>query len=150
MLRKKLKIQDEKCLIQVFWETNRKRYISYICHQGPQSGKFHVKCKKFQFGTGIAFFRSTIKKPLPYLKSAPLNLSKCKLCAKIKILKFRPNGPFFSVFRLKFEKANAIFEIRILQFIQIPKFEQNNDNDNSSNKKWNQKMPYLGILGLEF
>ena len=42
---------------------------------------------------------------------------------------------FFEYFRLKFDKANAIFEINALEFIQISKIEQNN-NDNSSNKKW--------------
>ena len=40
----------------------------------------------------------------------------------------------FECFRLKFEKANIIFENNALEFIQIPQIEQNN-NDNSNNKK---------------
>ena len=40
----------------------------------------------------------------------------------------------FEYFRLKFEKANIIFENNALEFIQIPQIEQNN-NDNSNNKK---------------
>ena len=39
----------------------------------------------------------------------------------------------------------VIFEIKALEFIQIPKIEQNN-NDNSINKKWDQKLLYLGIF----
>ena len=53
-----------------------------------------------------------------------------------------------SIFRLKFGKANVTFEINTLEFIQIPKIEQNSDNSN--NKKWNKKMPYLGILVCKF
>ena len=44
----------------------------------------------------------------------------------------------FEYFRLKFEKANVIFEINAFEFIQIPKVEQNN-NHNSNNKKFDQK-----------
>ena len=36
-------------------------------------------------------------------------------------------------FRFKFEKANFIYEINSLEFIQLPKIEQNND-DNSNNE----------------
>ena len=61
-----------------------------------------------------------------------------KFCAKIKILKFGLERPFLSIFRLKFVKANVIFEISTLEFIQIPKIDQNNSG-NSNNKKWNQK-----------
>ena len=53
-----------------------------------------------------------------------------KFCVEIKTFKF---GPFLSIFKLKFEKANVIFEINTLEFIQIPKIEQNNNNDNSNN-----------------
>ena len=44
----------------------------------------------------------------------------------------------FEYFRPKFEKANIIFEINALEFMQIPKIEQNN-NDKSNNEKWDQK-----------
>ena len=71
-----------------------------------------------------------------------------KVCAKIKILKFGLERPFFSIFRLQFGKANVIFEINTLEFIQIPNIGQNSDNSN--NKKWNKKMPYLGILVCKF
>ena len=56
-----------------------------------------------------------------------------------KILKFGPKKSFLSIFRLKFEKANVIFEISTREFIERPKIEQNNNKDNSNNKKWNQK-----------
>ena len=40
----------------------------------------------------------------------------------------------FEYFRLKFGKANIIFENNALEFIQIPQIEQNN-NDKNNNKK---------------
>ena len=52
----------------------------------------------------------------------------------------------FEYFRLKFDKVNAIFEINALEFIQISKIEQNN-SDNSNNKKWDQKCLIWVILG---
>ena len=57
----------------------------------------------------------------------------------MKILKFGRKRLLLSIFKLKFEKANVIFEISTLKFIQIPKIEQNNKDDNNNNKKWNQK-----------
>ena len=61
------------------WETNPIRYC-YICLQRPQSGKFHVGCKKFQFGTKTGLFRLTLKKLLT--SSSPSNLPKCKISGK--------------------------------------------------------------------
>ena len=58
-----------------------------------------------------------------------------KFCAKIKNFKFGPKEGRFEYFKPKFEKANVIFEINTLEFIQIPLIEQNN-NVNSNNKKW--------------
>ena len=72
-----------------------------------------------------------------------------KLCAKIKNLKFGAKKTFLSILDCKFEKVNVIFQINTLKFIQIPKIEQNN-NDNSINKTWDQKLPYLGILTSRF
>ena len=46
-----------------------------------------------------------------------------------------------SIFRLKFEKTNVIFETSTFEFIQILKIEQNNNN-----KKLGPKMHYLSFL----
>ena len=52
----------------------------------------------------------------------------------------------FEYFRLKFDKANVIFAINALEFIQIPEIEQNN-NDNSNNIKWDQNCLIWVFLG---
>ena len=65
-------------------------------------------------------------------------MSKWKVLLKnIKSQAWTKEG-LFEYFRLKFEKANVIFEINALQIIKIPKIEQNNNN-NSNNKKRDQK-----------
>ena len=69
-----------------------------------------------------------------------------KFCTQIKTLNFGPKRSFLCIFRLKFEKASVIFEISTLKFIQIPKIEKNNNNDNSNNIKWNQKCLFWVFL----
>ena len=66
-----------------------------------------------------------------------LKSSTGKFLRKNKKFQIWTKKALFEYFRLKFEKANAIFEIHALDFIQIPSIEQNN-NDNSNNKKWCQ------------
>ena len=48
-------------------------------------------------------------------------------------------------FGLKFQKANVMFEINALEFIQIPKIQQNN-NDNR-NKNNGTKIALFGYFG---
>ena len=90
----------------------------------------------------------SLKKCCHFWNQHPRIYQNAKVCAKTKILKFGLERPFLSIFRLKFGKANVIFEINTLEFIQIPKIGQNSDNSN--NKKWNKKIPYLGILVCKF
>ena len=72
------------------------KYIAIFANQRPQSGKFHTECKKFQFGNETALFRLTPKKLLTYLKSAPSNLSKCRISGKsIKPLNLAPKILFW-------------------------------------------------------
>ena len=63
-----------------------------------------------------------------------LKSSKWKVLCKNKKSWILTKKALIEYFRLKFEKANVIFEINAFEFIQIPKIEQNN-NDNSNNKK---------------
>ena len=70
--------------------------------------------------------------------SDELKSSKWKILRKNKKSQIWTKKALFEYFRLKFEKANVIFEINAFEFIQIPRIEQNN-NDNSNNNKWDQK-----------
>ena len=51
-----------------------------------------------------------------------------KFCAKIKNLNFRPKEALLEYFRLKFEKANVMFEINALEFMEILKIKKNNND----------------------
>ena len=113
--------------------------LKNYCHIWCQHFRIsNTLCKTNNFQTGIqkclicVILGCRFKILLPYLKSAASNLSKCKVLWEKKILKFGAKNSFLSIFRLKFEKANVIFE-------KIPKIEQNNNKENSNNKKWNQK-----------
>ena len=100
-----------------FRGTSRKRFC-YICHQRPLRGKFHVECKKFQFGTETIFFRLALKKLLSHLKSAPSNFSNCQnFVKKLKCLNLGPKLPYLNIFGLDFENNIVIFEISTLEFI---------------------------------
>ena len=57
----------------------------------------------------------------------------------MKTHKFGPKRPFLSIFRLKFEKANFIFEISTLEFVKLRNFKKKQKWLN-----WGPKMPYLG------
>ena len=69
-----------------------------------------------------------------------LKSSKWEALRKNKKSQIWNKKALFEYFRFKFEKANFIYEINALEFIQLPKIEQNN-NDNSNNKK-------MGIFGV--
>ena len=58
------------------------------------------------------------KKLLSYLKSAPSNLSNCKiLLKKQKCINLGPKIPYLGIFGLKFRKTIVIFEISPLKFV---------------------------------
>ena len=59
--------------------------------------------------------------------------SKWKLLRRNQKSQIWNENALFEYFRFKFEKANFIYEIKALEFIQLPKIEQNN-NDNSNNE----------------
>ena len=54
---------------------NKSKKYCYICHQHPQSKKFHGECKKFQFGAETAFFRLTLKKTIDIFEIATLEFA---------------------------------------------------------------------------
>ena len=62
-----------------------------------------------------------------------LKSSKWKVLRRNKKSQIWNKNALFEYFRFKFEKANFIYEINALEFIQLPKIEQNN-NDNSNNE----------------
>ena len=77
-----------------------------------------------KFGTKNAlfgyFWARISKKLLPYLKSAPSNLSNYKISRKKqKCLNLGPKMPFWGIFGLEFQKTILIFEI------STPKFAKN-------------------------
>ena len=104
-----------------------------------------------KFGTKNALFRYfwniILKKLLWYLKTAPSNLSECKILQKKKkkslILGLKMSYLGFS--RLDFKKAIGKFEISILEFIWIQNFAKKQKCLNLA-----PKMLYLGIFKLEF
>ena len=53
--------------------------------------------------------------------------------------------PYFGIFGLEFEKTVVIFEISTLKFVYLQNFAEKQKFLNLS-----QKVPYLGIIGLEF
>ena len=54
-----------------------------------------------------------------YLKSAPSNLSNCKVWCEIKILKLESKNADLRIFVLEYENANVIFEISVLEFVLL-------------------------------
>ena len=72
-----------------------------------------------KFGTKSAlfgyFWARIRKKLLPYLKSAPSNLSNCKILQKC--LNLGPKRPYLGPFWLEFGKTIVIFEISTLEFV---------------------------------
>ena len=68
-LTEKLKLQIEKD-------------IAIFAISALKVESFIQNVRNFQFGTKTLIFRLTLKKLLTYLKSAPPNLSKCKISGK--------------------------------------------------------------------
>ena len=68
-----------------------------------------------------------------------------KFPPKIKILKFGTKISFIWYFGLEFPIINVVFEISILEFVNIQRFIQRQKPLNLG-----PKIPYLGIFGLQF
>ena len=65
---------------------------------------------------------------LLYFTSAPPNFPKHKISSKIKILKFGTKIPLIMYFGLEFLKTNVVFEISILEFVNMKHFIQKQKN----------------------
>ena len=63
-----------------------------------------------------------MKKILSYLKSAPRNLSSCKVLRKTKIAKLTSNNTYLVIFGEGFEETIVILEISTLNFLKFQKF----------------------------
>ena len=61
------------------------------------------------------FWAGIPKKLLSYLKLASLDLSCCKVCCKIKILKFETKNA--CIFEIEFENDFVMFETEKLEFV---------------------------------
>ena len=77
-----------------------------------------------------------LKAILSYYNQLPRICLIGKFCPKIKILKFGNKITLIGYFPLEFQKTNVIFEISILEFVNMQSFIQKQKN--------------LGIFGLQF
>ena len=68
-----------------------------------------------------------------------------KFQPKTKILKFGTKTALIGYFWLEFQKSNVVFEISILEFVNMLIFMQKQENF-----KLGSKIPYLGTCGLQF
>ena len=66
------------------------------------------------------FFDWNLKTILSYMKSAPSNLSNCKISRKKQnCLNLGPKMFYLGIFGLKFQKTSVIFEISTLEFVKL-------------------------------
>ena len=80
-----------------------------------------------------------------YFTSAPSNFSIHKTPFKIKILKFGDKIALIGYFGIEFQNTNVVFEISILEFVNMQSFIQKPKTLNLR-----PKIPYLGIFRLQF
>ena len=93
-------------------------------------------------------FLSRISKKLLYygiLHQHPQILPNVIFHSKIKILIFGTKIALIGYFGLEFQKTNAIFEISILEFVNMQSYIQKQKTLNLG-----PKIPYLGIFRLQF
>ena len=121
--------------------------------------KFDTKNALFGFFfTKNAFFfpflGGIMKNIWPYLKSAPSNLSNCKIWRKNKFRKFQKKMLYLGIFQRKclicvylwqnFQNTIVIFEISTVKFVCLQEFTKTQKYLN-----WRPKIPYLCIFGEE-
>ena len=85
-----------------------------------------------------------LKELLPYLKSAPLNLSKCKIPCKTKNFELETKNGLMDTFAPEFEKTTVIFKIGTFEFVKMRKFRIKFKKINLG-----PKLSYLGNFGLK-
>ena len=85
-----------------------------------------------------------LKELLPYLKSAPLNLSKCKIPCKTKNFKLETKNGLMDTFAPEFEKTIVICKISTFEFVKMQKFRIKFKKINLG-----PKLSYLGTFGLK-
>ena len=112
--------------------------------------KCNISCKKkslFKFRTKFVLFGLELKKLLycDILQQHPQIFSNTKFRPKIKILKFGTKTALIGYFGLEFQKTNIVFEINILEFVNMQPSIQKQKNLNLG-----PKIPYLGIFWLQF
>ena len=111
-----------------------------------QNEKHFLRNKFLNVGPKFSYlgiFGLELKKDteLWYFTSAPSNFSRNKK----KILKFGTKTALIGYFWLEFQKSNVVFEISILEFVNMLIFMQKQENF-----KLGSKIPYLGTCGLQF
>ena len=92
---------------------------------------------------GLELEKATL---LLYFTSAPPNFSKQKIWSKIKILTFVTKIPLIGYFGLEFLKTNVVFEISILDFVNMQYFIQKQ----KKTLNLGAKISYLHVFGLKF
>ena len=97
----------------------------------------NISCKKTFLNiesnlSYLSIFRLELEKTtvLWYFTSTPSNFSKHTISPKKKILKFGTKIAVIEYFGLEFQKTNAVFEISILEFVNMQRFIQNQKNLN--------------------
>ena len=75
------------------------------------------------------------------LHQHPQIFRNAKFCPKLKIVKFGTKIALIGYFGLELQEPNVVFEISILEFVNMQHFIQ---------KHLGPKIPYLGIFGLQF
>ena len=86
------------------------------------------------------FLGWNLKTILPYFKSAPWNLSNCKILEQ-EYLYLGPEIPDLVILKLEFENKIGIFEISTLEFVYIQNLAKKQRCLN-----FRPKMPYLGVF----
>ena len=144
-------IWDQKYQICVLWSSNLNILLSYV-KSAPSIcliAKFReiMKIPKFEIKNNLFryFWARIFKKLLPWLRSAPLNLSNWKILFK-KMSKFGTKNTLFGYFWARSLKSYCPISNQHLQIYLITK------KTPAKQKCVNlgPKIPYLGIFGLEF
>ena len=127
------------------------KYYCHVSNQRPRIclvAKFCSKIKILKFGTKndfiLVFLGWNLKKLLSCLISANSNLPDCKF-RKTTMSKFETKNVWFEYFWVRILKTIVIFEISTFKLVKLQNFVKKQKCLNLG-----QKLPYLGIFGLEF
>ena len=126
-------------------------WIAKFCEENKMP-KFGSKNVLFEYSwpkrVYLGIFGLELKiKLLSYLKSAPSNLSICKISQRNKKHKFGTKNVWFGYFWVRiFKNAIVIFEINTLKFVSLQNFAKKNKNT----WIWDQKYVIWVFLGSNF